>query len=160
MEDLENEKGVYWIIFFIVLALVAVLGHYFVFNYSNEKEKKKDETKEEDQINVNDYIGIWQLIYEESDTPEKEVCINVVDGSTITFDYFIKDGVYFDSQTAHLDGDTATFEMVDRKNEVSVEGKIVFKNDKLYFTVTSSSSDEVLTGTYQFTDKGDESLLN
>ena len=35
MEEFENEydKGIYWVIFFIGLLIIGLIGHYFVFSY-------------------------------------------------------------------------------------------------------------------------------
>lgn len=160
MEEFENEfdKGIYWIIFFVILIVIAVIGYNFVFKYGTKETKKKSETVVNEIFDVDQYKGVWQL-FGDADLPEQELCINIIDGSTITFDYYIKDLVYFDSQTASLEDEKANFIITDRQGTINIEGSIIFKNDKIFFAITSTSFEQIPLGTFQFLDKSDESLL-
>ncbi len=158
MDELENDKMIYWVVFFVILIILAVVGHYYVFSYADTKEKEREEVVEE-VIDLDKYIGVWQL-FGDDELPLQEVLVNVIDGSTITFDYYVKDVAYFESQTASLEDDTATFSMSDKDNNGFVSGKITFRHNKVYFVISSSDIDGVIAGTYQFTDMGEESLLD
>lgn len=158
MEEMENEyeKGIYWVIFFIILAFLAFLGYEFVFN--NKKTNEDEGTSEEVvQESYDSYKGIWQLFGDE-DLPEYELAINIIDGVTITFDFGIKDSNYFESQTASLEDDTARFEIVSEDNDKLI-GKIILKNNKVFLTITSSSFDNITAGTIEFSEKGEENLI-
>ena len=159
MEELENDKMIYWILFFGGIIILAVVGHYYVFSYADSKEKQREEEKEVEAVELDNYIGVWQF-FGDSDLPLQEVLINVVDGSTITFDYYVKDEAYFESQTASLEDDTATFSMSDRDESGIVSGKMTFRHNKVYFVILSSDIDGVVAGTYVFSDVSDESLLD
>ncbi len=158
MDELENDKMIYWVVFFVILIILAVVGHYYVFSYADTKEKEREEVVEE-VIDLDKYIGVWQL-FGDDELPLQEVLVNVIDGSTITFDYYVKDVAYFESQTASLEDDTATFSMSDKDNNGSISGKMTFRHNKVYFVISSSDIDGVIAGTYQFTDMGEESLLD
>ena len=159
MEELENDKMIYWILFFVGIIILAVVGHYYVFSYADSKEKQREEEKEVETVDLDNYIGVWQF-FGDSDLPLQEVLVNVVDGSTITFDYYVKDEAYFESQTASLEDDTATFSMSDRDDSGIVSGKMTFRHNKVYFVILSSDIDGVVAGTYVFSDVSDESLLD
>lgn len=161
MEELENEydKGIYWAIFFIGLIIIALLGYKFVFSYNKDEDVSDKDVTLEDNLDIDDYKGIWQL-FGDDEIPEQELCVNIIDGSTITFDYFVRDVAYFESQTASLDENTATFTMKDRNEEITVVGKLIFKNDKVFLAVTSSSLEDIATGTIEFSSRGEESLLD
>jgi len=161
MEELEkiSDKGIYWGIFFSILIVVGVLGHNFVFNFVNEKKTDKNVIVEEEQFDLDSYLGVWQLYGNDEDNPEQELCINIVDGNVITFDYFVKDVAYFDSQTAEFDYNMANFEMEDREGKVFVSGKIIFKNNKVFLGISSSSLEDITTGTVEFREKGKDSIL-
>lgn len=159
MEEIENDKMIYWFIFFAVLIFIAVVGHKYVFNYANEKKKEKEEVVNKDEVNIDDYIGVWQF-YADDELPLQEVLINVIDGATITFDYYINDVAYFESQTASLIDNVATFEISDREELGTAKGKITFKNDKVFLTIIKTDIEGVNSGTYEFSEQGDESLLD
>ena len=70
----------------------------------------------------------------------------------------VKDVERFESQTATIENDTARFDI--KLNDYELKGKMVFRNNKVYFTITSSNIDEISTGTMTFSDKEKESLLD
>ena len=163
MEEFENEydRGIYWIILLVVVVILAVVGYFFVFNYHKKAKENVEEAVLEDDSDINSYKGVWTLYGDESKAFE-EVCINIIDGSTVTFDFFIDGVAYFESQTAHLENNTATFEeIVDSKNGTIISGKMIFRNDKMFLAITTSSDeDDISPGTIEFTEKSDESVLN
>ena len=160
MEDLENDKMIYWFIFFGVLIFLAVIGHRYVFNYVENKEKEEEKQIFYDEnYDINDYLGVWQF-FGNDDLPLQELLINVVDGSTVTFDYFVNDVAYFESQTASLVDDTAEFNISERDNLGFVKGKFTFRDNKIFLVIISSDIDGVNAGTYQFKVKSEDSLLN
>ncbi len=159
MEELENDKMIYWVIFFIIIIVLAVVGHHYVFNYAEEKEKLREEVKEEVGIDLDKYIGVWQL-FGDDEVPLQELLINVIDGSTITFDYYVNGIAYFESQTASLEDDTATFSITDRDELGTVTGKMTFRHNKVYFVVSDSDIEDIVAGTYHFSDMNEESLLD
>ncbi|MBQ7105513.1 MAG: hypothetical protein IJN90_06620 [Bacilli bacterium] len=158
MEEMENEydKGIYWLIFFVLILLLGLFLHFFVSKLNDDKEEDYEIVDEEVE-NYASYIGVWQ-IYGNDDEPNYELSINVLDGSTVTFDYTAKDVERFESQTATIENDTARFDI--KLNDYELKGKMVFRNNKVYFTITSSNIDEISTGTMTFSDKGKESLLD
>lgn len=162
MEDLENEQDRigYWIVFFVVVLVVAVVGYFIVF-YNNDKASSKKEVPDiiEEEDKLNNYIGVWAMFTDDEDMPDSELCINIIDGSTLTFDYYIKNTLYFESETAHIEKNTANFEIKDESSEVTLEGKIVFRNDKLFLILESSSNEELSLGTFEYTEKVDNSVL-
>ena len=162
MEEFENEydKGIYWVIFFIGLLIIGLIGHYFVFSYSNEKKEDNKVIEEKKEENIDSYKGVWQLFEDEDDLyPVQELCINYIDGATITFDYLLKDGYKFESQTADLISNSASFEIYDRI-EGKISGKIIFKNNKVFLAITSSDIEDITPGTIEFNLRVDDSLLN
>jgi len=159
LEELENDKIIYWILFFIILVVIAVFGHYYVFSYAEEKKKENEQAIINNQVDIDDYMGVWQL-FGDDELPLQELSINILDGSTITFDYFINEVAYFDSQTASLDKDTANFEINDRENSGMAKGKIIFQNNKIYLVVTLTNIVDINPGTYVFVDRSQESLLD
>ena len=159
MEELENDKMIYWVIFFIIIIILAVVGHYYVFSYAKEKEKLREEVAEEVSVDLDKYIGVWQIFGDE-ELPLQELLINVIDGSTITFDYYVNGVAYFESQTASLEDDTATFSITDRDELGIVSGKMTFRHNKVYFVIVDSDIEDVVAGTYQFMDINEESLLD
>lgn len=160
MEDLENEQDKigYWLVFFVIVIVIAVVGYFFVFYSDNKvkKETKEEVVEEEDKLDK--YIGIWAIFTDDKDIPDSELCINIIDGSTITFDYYVKDSLYFESKTAHVEKDTASFE-IENDDEITLEGKMVFRNDKIFLILDASSDEELPLGTFEFSEKTDESLL-
>lgn len=158
MDELENDKMIYWFVFFAVLIFLAILGHKYVFSYAEDKQKEKDEIIE-DEINIDKYIGVWQF-FGDDELPLYELLINVVDGSTITFDYYVNEVAYFESQTAELLGDTANFQIVDRDNLGSAKGKLIFKDNCVWVVITSNDIEGINSGTFQFATRSDENLLN
>lgn len=162
MEEFENEydKGIYWVIFFIGLLVIGLIGHYFVFSYSNDKKEDKKVIEEKKEEDIDAYKGVWQLFEDEDDLyPVQELCINYIDGSIITFDYLLKDGYKFESQTADLIDNSASFEINDEV-EGNISGKIIFKNNKVFLAIISSDVEDITTGTIEFSLRVDESLLN
>ena len=158
MEEMENEyeKGIYWVVFFLIIFFAAFLGYEFVFN--NSKSKEKDKYK--DVIEVQDYdkyLGVWQL-FGDDDVPEYELSVEIIDGATVTFDFAVKDVVSFESETATFEDDIARFEL-ESENEDKISGRLAFKNEKVLFTITSSSFDDITVGTIEFSEKGEEELL-
>jgi hypothetical protein len=158
MEDLENDKIIYWFIFFGVLIFLAVIGHRYVFDYVAQKEKVNEKEHVYEKYDINDYIGVWQF-FGDDDLPLQELLINVVDGSTITFDYYVNGVAYFESQTASLIDDTAEFDINNYEEFGSVKGKITFRDDKIFLVILSTDIDGVNLGTYQFNIKSEDSLL-
>lgn len=157
MEELENEyeKGIYWVIFFVVIFFAAFLGYEFVFNNpkKEEKSKYKDVVLEND---YDEYLGVWQL-FGNDDVPEYELSVELIDGATITFDFAVKDVVSFESETATFEDDIARFELED--DDEKIVGRMAFRNDKVLFTITSSSFEEITVGTIEFSEKGEDELI-
>ena len=158
MEEMENEyeKGIYWVVFFLIIFFAAFLGYEFVFNNSNSKEKEKYKEVIEVQ-DYDKYLGVWQL-FGDDDVPEYELSVEIIDGATVTFDFAVKDVVSFESETATFEDDIARFELED-ENEDKISGRLAFKNEKVLFTITSSSFDDITVGTIEFSEKGEEELL-
>ncbi len=158
MEEMENEyeKGIYWVVFFLIIFFAAFLGYEFVFNNSNNKEKEKYKEVIEVQ-DYDKYLGVWQL-FGDDDVPEYELSVEIIDGATVTFDFAVKDVVSFESETATFEDDIARFELED-ENEDKISGRLAFKNEKVLFTITSSSFDDITVGTIEFSEKGEEELL-
>ena len=158
MEEMENEyeKGIYWVVFFLIIFFAAFLGYEFVFNNSksNEKEKYKEVIEVHD---YDKYLGVWQL-FGDDDVPEYELSVEIIDGATVTFDFAVKDVVSFESETATFEDDIARFEL-ESENEDKISGRLAFKNEKVLFTITSSSFDDITVGTIEFSEKGEEELL-
>ena len=166
MEEFENEydKGFYWVIFFIGLLVIGLLGHYFVFGYSKEEKNNSVIVDEEQEIDLNSYKGVWQwFLGEDDDYPVQELCISYINGNIISFDYFLKDGYKFENQTAELVSDSdsmyALFEIKDDV-EGNIFGKISFKNNKVFLAITSSDIEDITTGTIVFDVRVEESLLD
>ena len=159
MEEIENDKMIYWFVFFAIIIAVAILCHKYVFDFAKEKEdKKQDAVVEKEEFDLDEYIGVWQF-YADEDLPLQEVLINYLDGSTITFDYYINGVAYFESQTATLIDNSASFEIFDRDNLGSAKGKLIFKNDKVFVNISSTEIEGVNSGTYEFSIRDEESLL-
>ena len=158
MEEMENEyeKGIYWVVFFLIIFFAAFLGYEIVFNNSNSKEKEKYKEVIEVQ-DYDKYLGVWQL-FGDDDVPEYELSVEIIDGATVTFDFAVKDVVSFESETATFEDDIARFELED-ENEDKISGRLAFKNEKVLFTITSSSFDDITVGTIEFSEKGEEELL-
>ena len=158
MEELENEydKGIYWIIFFVIIIIVAILGYKFVFNYEKNDDSAEEATEE--KININDYRGVWALKGEE-DLPNEELIIDMIDGSTITFSYFVKDTAYFESQTAEIIDDEATFNATDRDEKITIIGKLIFNEDKISVVISNSNVEDISLGMIEFNEKVENSLL-
>lgn len=156
MEEMENEyeKGIYWVVFFVVILFAAFWGYEVVFNSKEVEKEEKEEVIESE--NYDSYVGIWQL-FGNDDIPEYEFVVHMIDGETITFDFGVRDVIYYESKTATFDGDVARFEIDDDENKLV--GKIAFKNDKVFFIITSSSLDGITVGTIEFSENGEESLL-
>lgn len=158
MEEMENEyeKGIYWVVFFLIIFFAAFLGYEFVFN--NSKSKEKEKYKEVIEVQDYDkYLGVWQL-FGDDDVPEYELSVEIIDGATVTFDFAVKDVVSFESETATFEDDIARFEL-ESENEDKISGRLAFKNEKVLFTITSSSFDDITVGTIEFSEKGEEELL-
>lgn len=156
MEEIENDKMIYWVIFFAFLIVVAVLGHHFVFKEAMEKSKEKDKKIVEEQINLNDYIGVWHF-WLDGNKPLQEISINVIDGSTVTFDYYVDEVIAIESETASLIDEIASFNI---KNDFGyIKGKIIFRSDKLFLTITSTDVEGLNSGNYEFLEKSNESYL-
>ena len=158
MEEMENEyeKGIYWVVFFLIIFFAAFLGYEFVFN--NSKSKEKEKYKEVIEVQDYDkYLGVWQL-FGDDDVPEYELSVEIIDGATVTFDFAVKDVVSFESKTATFEDDIARFEL-ESENEDKISGRLAFKNEKVLFTITSSSFDDITVGTIEFSEKGEEELL-
>ena len=119
-------------------------------------EKVGNEEKEEN-VTYDSYLGVWQL-FGNDDVPEYELSIEIIDGATITFDFAVRDVVYFESKTASFEEETARFEL-ENEDEEKLVGRMSFKNDKVLLTITSSSFEEITVGTIEFSEKGDEQLL-
>lgn len=86
MEYLENdnERSFYWIIFFIFVIAVVVLGYFFVLHPSKQKlEKEKHE--EEVEIDYDKYIGKWYVASENGYSEDMELEVLKFDGSTVIF---------------------------------------------------------------------------
>lgn len=158
MEEMENEhdKGIYWLIFFALIIILGVFLHSFVSKFDSNS-KTEVEIVDGNVDNYESYIGVWQ-IYGNDDVPNYELSINVLDGSTVTFDYAVKDFERFESEIATIENDTARFSI--NSNDIEIVGKMVFRNNKIYFTITSSNVSEISTGTMTFSDKSEESLLD
>lgn len=161
MEELENssDKGIYWIIFFIGLLIIGFLVHNFVFSYKNEEKDVREGSDEVEEFDIIDYIGIWQL-FGESDIPEHELSIISVENNILTFDYYVKDIASFVKQEAKLDGNVAKFDMVDVDRNFFVSGKIIFRGNRVFLAIISSSFEDIVTGTIEFNIKGEENLLD
>ena len=159
MEDLENDKMIYWFIFFGVLIFLAVIGHRYVFDYVAQKEKVNEKEHVYEKYDINDYIGVWQF-FGDDDLPLQELLINVVDGSTITFDYYVNGVAYFESQTAILIDDTAEFDIRECDGLGFAKGNFTFRDNKIFLVVTSTDIENVNFGTYQFRVRSEDSLLN
>ena len=158
MEEMENEyeKGVYWVIFFLVIFFGAFLGYELVFNNPKQEEIENEKDIVE-VVDYDKYLGVWQL-FGDDDVPEYELSVEMIDGSTITFDFAVKDVVSFESETASFDDDTARFELEDENGDKLI-GRKAFKNDKVLFTITSSSFEDITVGTIEFSEKGEEKLI-
>lgn len=158
MEEMENEydKGIYWIIFFVLIIILGVFLHSFVSKFDSSS-KNEVEIVDGNVDNYESYIGVWQ-IYGNDDVPNYELSINVLDGSTVTFDYAVKDFERFESEIATIENDTARFSI--NSDDIEIVGKMVFRNNKIYFTITSTNVSEISTGTMTFSDKSEESLLD
>ena len=50
--------------------------------------------------------------------------------------------------------------MTDRDELGTITGKMMFRHNKVYFVITGSDIEEVVAGSYQFSNKSDESLLD
>ena len=160
MEELENEndRGIYWVIFFVGLLVIGFIVHNFVFSYENDSEEVI-ETSETTEFDISSYIGIWQL-FGNSDVPENELSIiSVIEDEKIVFDYHIKDVASFEEQIAYIDGNTASFEMTDVDGGIFISGKIIFRDNKVFLAIVSSTDEDITTGTIEFRKKGEESLL-
>ena len=157
MEEFENEYDnvMNWVVFFVALIVIAIVGYRFVFNYQKNKDDDID-ILEEDTINIDEYKGVW-VLYGNNDTILQELSINIADGSTITFDYIINGKIYFESQAATLDGDRANFDITDRDKEINIKGRLVFGNEKISLVITYSSTDDIPLGTVDLLDRIDES---
>ena len=160
MEELENanDKGIYWIIFFIGLLVIGFLVHNFVFSYKNEEEDIYEGSDEVEEVDVIDYIGIWQL-FGEGDIPDHELSILSVDNNVLSFNYYIKDVASFVGQEAILNDNVATFDMLDVNRNIFVSGKIIFRSNRVFLAIVSSSFEDLVTGTIEFNIKGEENLL-
>ena len=94
MEEIENDKMIYWFIFFAIIIVAAILGHKYVFDFAKEKENKRQEiVDKKEEFDIDEYMGVWQF-YAGEDLPLQEVLINYIDGSTITFDYYVNGVAY------------------------------------------------------------------
>ena len=158
MEEMENEyeKGIYWVVFFLVIFFGAFLGYELVFNNPKQEEIENEKDIVE-VVDYDKYLGVWQL-FGDDDVPEYELSVEMIDGSTITFDFAVKDVVSFESETASFDDDTARFELEDENGDKLI-GRMAFKNDKVLFTITSSSFEDITVGTIEFSEKGEEKLI-
>ena len=141
------------------MIIFAVVGYFFVFNYHKEEDKSEVDDSTEESTNYDDYKGVWFLKGEDEDEPSEELCINIIDGSTLTFDYFVKDVAYFESQTASIEANQANFDIVDRNDEITLSGRIIFRNDKIFLVITSSSVEDISPGTIEFIEKSNDSVL-
>ena len=164
----EKSNTMHYIIIIILLLLVICLLSYIAFfkgddkkpepkdNDIKEVEKKKEEEKPSEpapeDIDLNDYVGVWQY-FEGGENPEMEIIIKSVSDSTVNFDYVVYRIASFDGIEASLDKDIATFSTDEITGSISFEeGKIVLKTDK-------SSNGNIKPGTIEFTIKTNESAL-
>lgn len=156
MEYLENEenKGVYWIIFFLFIIVLIILGYYFVFEkgVNNKTGNSEIEEKQEDEI-IEDYIGIWKT--KDSDDGEiitdYELTIIKIDGSSIVFDLKLSEDYIFNNQFGDLEDNKASFDI--DKDDIKISGDLSFKDNRIYLSILSSTDDDVPIGTIRFDSK-------
>ena len=156
MEYLENEenKGVYWIIFFLFIIVLIILGYYFVFEkgVNNKTGNSEIEEKQEDEI-IEDYIGIWKT--KDSDDGEiitdYELTIIKIDGSSIVFDLKLSEEYIFNNQFGDLEDNKASFDI--DKDDIKISGDLSFKDNRIYLSILSSTDDDVPIGTIRFDSK-------
>ena len=156
MEYLENEenKGVYWIIFFLFVIVLIILGYYFVFEkgVNNKTGNSEIEEKQEDEI-IEDYIGIWKT--KDSDDGEiitdYELTIIKIDGSSIVFDLKLSEEYIFNNQFGDLEDNKASFDI--DKDDIKISGDLSFKDNRIYLSILSSTDDDVPIGTIRFDSK-------
>ncbi len=184
MEYLENdnERSFYWIIFFIFVIGLVVLGYLFVLHPSKEKLVKDKEAKVE-EIDYDKYLGKWYVSSEDGYSEDTELEILKFDGSTVIFSLTGKrdakmheeyeeenttedkaqeekttetteesEKYEFPSINAEFDEEKALFDINEEK--ISFSGTISFKNDIIYLVITSSSDENYIqTGTIRFDHK-------
>ena len=156
MEYLENEenKGVYWIIFFLFIIVLIILGYYFVFEkgVNNKTGNSEIEEKQEDEI-IEDYIGIWKT--KDSDDGEiitdYELTIIKIDGSSIVFDLKLSEEYIFNNQFGDLEDNKASFDI--DKDDIKISVDLSFKDNRIYLSILSSTDDDVPIGTIRFDSK-------
>ncbi len=154
MEYLENEenKGIYWIIFFLFIIVIAIAGYYFVFEKGVQKKSNNNEIHDEEKKeSINDYIGIWKTKDSEDDEIELdyEIDITKIDGATVIFDLILSDELMFTNQFGDLVDNKASFDI--DNEEIKISGEITFKDHCLYLSILSSSDDELVPiGTMRF----------
>lgn len=159
MEFLDNDddKGIYWVVFFVILLIIAIVGYKFVFSYHKPKDGKKADEELVEGFTIDDYKGTWML-YGDEDKVVQELRINIVDGSTLTFDYTIDEVVSFESQTAEIEDNVATFEIEDSDSEITISGRLIFRNNKIFLVITYANSDDISLGTIEFSEKMDNEV--
>jgi hypothetical protein len=153
MEYLENEesKGIYWILFFLIIIVITIGGYYFVFEKGvSKKHNEIDVKKEEETDSLDKYIGAWKSKDSDDDEVIKdyEVDIIKIDGATLIFDLKVSDELLFPNQFGDLVDNKASFEI--NTDEYKISGDITLKDNSVYLSILSSSDDELITiGTFR-----------
>ncbi len=155
--DNDNDKGIYWVVFFVILLIMAIVGYKFVFSYHKPKDENKTDEELAEGFKFDDYKGTW-VLYGDEDKVVQELRINIVDGSTLTFDYSIEEIVSFESKTAELEDNVATFDIEDSDSEMNISGRLIFRNDKIFLVITSANSSDISLGTIEFSEKMDNEV--
>lgn len=161
MDDLDNgmERGVYWTIFLIVVLVIGIGGYILTFGLKRDtKGKKKTDTDITEGVDLNVYKGVWYLTNDHDDV-DREFIIHHVDGDTVVFDYLIKDGPHFLSESIILADDVGSYDMNSEDDEVNLKGTVTLKKNKVYFAISASNSEIITTEMLIFSEKKENSIL-
>ncbi|MBR1413882.1 MAG: hypothetical protein IJ574_04360 [Bacilli bacterium] len=131
---------------------------------STKKDDKKDSNTnksdssklEKNEENIEDYIGVWQ--YPDSNYPNEELIIKKINSNVITFDYVIDGITTFESVTAKLYKNEATFD-VKNEGDWNIKGTMKFNNNTVVFNIEKSSNDNIPVNKTTFTIKSKKSVL-
>ena len=107
---------------------------------------------------LSSYKGVWrsdQVL--DSGIPDEEFIINDITNNSINFDYIKYRIVSFNSVTAQLTNNIATFEVAN--NNINIKGTVTLSNNTIILTINSSSFESVKPGSYTFRAKAQNSVL-